>query len=251
MSRWKASLIHLSLSISIAAIVLTLMLLLWFAPPFFSAAGGHDVLLIMLAVDVTLGPFITLIIFDLKKSRRALLFDFSVIAMLQISALVYGLTVMFHARPVYVVFSKGSFDLVTENMLDNRDLAKVRYPQFGSPPFSGQVYAYTEMPTDPREINEVVMTAFSGKDLPQYPQYYKPLTEHAQAVAAAAKPIQQLRNLNPGKTAEIDSAIHAARQSEQDLGFVPLRAKFEDLAVIVSRRDGKIQTILALQPWKN
>jgi hypothetical protein len=76
MSRWKASSIHLALSATIAVSVLALMLLLWYAPPFFSALGGYHLLLILLGVDVSLGPLITLIIFNPKKDRKALTFDF-------------------------------------------------------------------------------------------------------------------------------------------------------------------------------
>lgn len=249
MSRWKASFIHLSLSVAIAAAVLALMLLLWYAPPFFSAAGGHQVLLILLGVDVTLGPLITLIIFNTKKSRKALVFDFSVIALLQVAALLYGLNVMFQARPVFVVFSKDSFDLVTANMLSNEDIAQAKHPVYRSLPLTGPVYVYSEMPADIKERNEVVLSALSGKDLPQFPQYYQPYAEHMSAAGRAARPIAALKKLNPDRTAEIDYAIGATGIKETELGFLPLRAKHEDIAVIVRTRDGKVLTTLPIRPW--
>lgn len=248
MSRWKAAFIHLSLSAAIAVSVLLLMLSLWYAPPFFSAVGVYYVLLILLGVDVSLGPLITLIIFNQRKSSKALTFDFSVIAILQIAALIYGMSVMFHARPVFVVFSKDSFDLVTANMLSPEDIAEARYADYRSLPLTGPVYVYAEMPTDIKERDKLVSSAFSGKDLPQFPQYYQPYAEHTSAAARAAKPIAELKTLNSDRVAEIADAVTATGQKEADLGYLPLRAKYEDIAVIVDK-SGKVLTALQMRPW--
>lgn len=249
MSRWKASLIHLTLSAVIAVTVLALMLMLWYAPPFFSTAGGHQVLMILLGVDVTLGPLITLIIFNPKKSRKALTFDLSIIAILQITALIYGMSVMFHARPVFVVFSRDSFDLVTANMLSDEDIAKVKNSDYRSLPFIGPVFVYSEMPADINGRNEVIISSLSGKDLPLFPQYYQPYTEHMSAAARTAKPIAELKKLNPDRVAEIENALNATGQTEANLGFLPLRAKYEDIAVIVGKSGGEVITTLPMRPW--
>ena len=249
MSRWKASSIHLAVSAVIAAAVLALMLLLWYPHPYFAAVGGQQVLLILLGVDVTLGPLVTLLIFNAKKSRKALTFDLSVIALLQVSALIYGMSVVFQARPVYVVFSKDSFDLVTAHMLSKEDLAKARFPDYRSLPLTGPVYVYSEMPTDINERNELVMSAFSGKDLPMFPKYYKPYSEHMAAAGRAARPLAELKKLNPDRAVEIDEAMHTSGRNEADLGFLPLRAKHRSLAVLVGKSDGKVLTMLTLNPW--
>lgn len=248
MSRIKAFSIHLAISASIAASVIALMLLLWYAPPFFSALGGKQVLLILLGVDVTLGPLFTLIIFNPLKSRKALVFDLSVIALLQSAALVYGMSVVFQARPVFVVFSKDSFDLVTANMLSNEDIAKAKNPDYRSLPLTGPIYVYSEMPSGIKEHNEVVLGAFSGKDLPQFPQYYMPYDEHKAAAGKAAKSITELKKLNPGSIAEIEQSIHASGRAESDVGFLPLLAKYHDQAVLVGKSDGKILALLEVNP---
>lgn len=249
MSRLKAFLIHLAISAAIALLVVLVMLMLWYRPPFFSALGGHKVLLILLGVDIILGPMFTLMIFNPRKSRRALSFDLTVIAMLQAVALAYGMATIFHARPVFVAFSKGSFDLVTANMLSDADIAKAKFPGFRSLPLTGPVYVYSEMPTNVREKNEVVLGAFSGKDLPQFPQYYVPYEQHMAAAGLAARPIDELRKLNPGQLPDIDEAVRSAQRAESDVGFVPLRAKYQDQAVLLGKSDGKILGILPMRPW--
>ena len=108
------------LSALIAATVVTIMLLVWYPPPYFDAMGGQGLLKILVGVDVTLGPLLTLIIFDPRK--KSLRFDLSVIAALQIAALAYGVWVMFEARPVYTAFAMDRFDIVSANQLDPSDL---------------------------------------------------------------------------------------------------------------------------------
>lgn len=250
MSRQKAFSIHLAISAAIAASVIGLMLLLWYRPPFFSALGGQHVLLILIGVDVVLGPVFTLLIFKPGKSRRALTFDLSVIAILQAAALIYGTSVMFQARPVFVVFSRDSFDLVTANMLSREDVAQARNPGYRSLPLTGPIYVYSELPTDIRERNEVVLGAFSGKDLPQFPQYYMPYKEHMAAAGQAARLIAELKKLNPGHIADIDDAIRASGRTELEVGFLPMRAKYRDETVLVGKSDGKILGLLPMKPWQ-
>ena len=229
--------------------VLTLMLLVWYPQPLFAAVGGQQVLMILLGVDLSLGPLVTLIIFTAKKSRRALVFDLSVIGMLQIAALIYGMSVVFHARPVFVVFSKNSFDLVTANMLNDEDIAKAKYPDYRHLPLTGPVYVYTEMPTNINEQNEVVLSAFSGKDLPEYPQFYQPYVEHQTAAGLAAKPLAELRKLNASRISDIDKAVHKSGRTEAEVGYLPLRAKYHNQAILVGKSDGKVLAVLPLEPW--
>lgn len=248
-TRLKASAIHLAISASIAATVSTLMLLLWYMPPLFSALGGQQVLLILLGVDITLGPLVTLIIFNPKKSRRALTFDLTLIGLIQASALLYGMTIVFHARPVFAVFTKDSFDLVTANSIRNEDLARALYPNYRSLPLTGPIYVYSAMPTAIKEKNEVVMGMLSGKDLPEFPQHYKPYAEHMMAAARAARPLAELRKINPNDSDKIDAAINSSGRNDADLGYLPMRAKYQDLAVLVGRSDGEIIGLLKLRPW--
>lgn len=249
LSRWKASSLHLISSIVIAIAILALMLLVWYPYPLFAAVGGQQVLMILLGVDLTLGPLITLLIFNTKKSRRELTLDLTVVVMLQVAALLYGMNVVFQARPVFVVFSKNSYDLVTANMLSSDDLAKASYPDYRALSLTGPLYVYSEMPTDIKERNEVVSSSFSGKDLPQFPQYYQPYAEHMAAAGQAAKPLSELKQLNPARATEIDDAIRNSGKNEADLGYLPLRAKHQDLTVLVARSDGKIMAMLTMRPW--
>ena len=60
----------------------------------------------MVGCDLALGPLVSLVIYNSRKSRRELVFDYSVVAVVQIAAMVYGVYVVAESRPVYIAFLK-------------------------------------------------------------------------------------------------------------------------------------------------
>ena len=73
--RLKASGIHLILSLVVAALSALLVFGIWYPYPYREISGGRELFLLVVTVDVILGPLITLAIFDRSKGwpvlRRA------------------------------------------------------------------------------------------------------------------------------------------------------------------------------------
>src|ERR1700682_3387665 len=127
-TRWQASGLHLLISIAIAAAVLALLLLVWYPGPLFEAMGGMGMLFILVGVGVGLGPTITLIIF--KQGKRGLRLALAIIGTVQLAALLYGVHVMYLARPAFIAFVKDQFQVATAAELEPERLAEAKYPQF-------------------------------------------------------------------------------------------------------------------------
>ena len=103
---------HLALSLLLSIALAAWLLLHWFPAPFSFAAGALTGLVIVVSVDMCLGPMLTLLLIHSKKSLRENIFDGIVVATLQFSALAYGLWQVSLARPAAVVFWQDSFYLV-------------------------------------------------------------------------------------------------------------------------------------------
>lgn len=243
MSRWKASSIHLLLSGAIVGSVLLFMVTVWYRWPLFEIAGGGGLTLILAGVDVTLGPLITLVVF--KAGKKGLKFDLSVIALLQVAALAYGVHVVYLARPVYVVFAFDRFDLVTAKDLDPQDLARVTREEFKRPPLGTPPYIAAELPADPKAQLNVIMTAFSGKDLEKYPQYYVPYAQQAQNALKHAKPVSLL--LERGTA--VWRYLNSAGRSPESVEFLPLRGRSSDAAVLIDAVSGMPLETVLVDPW--
>lgn len=132
-TRLKAFLYHLLGSTIIAFFVIGLVFFVWYPSPLHSATGVTAIFLLLLIVDVVLGPLLTLLVF--KPGKKSLAFDLSVIILLQLSALTYGLYTVAEGRPAWLVFSVDRFELVRVNEIDNRNLANA-LPEYQKPAWS-------------------------------------------------------------------------------------------------------------------
>jgi hypothetical protein len=244
MSRWKASAIHLLLSAAIAGSVILFMLEVWYPWPLFEAAGGSRLVLVLVAVDVTLGPLITLIIF--KAGKKGLRFDLTVIAAVQLAALAYGIHTLYLARPVYLAFTVDRFDLVTAKDLDPADLEQVTRPEFKRPPLGRPRYIAAVLPSDPDEKRQILNTSLEGKDLQMYPQHYAPYQQEAPNALRRAAALDVLAERDPQ---QVDGYLKSSGRSAQSLRFLPLRAPHKDGAVLLDAASGEPLDILLIEPW--
>jgi len=230
-SRWQASGTHLLISLTIAAAVVTLMLSLWYPQPLFEAAGGNDLLFILVGVDVVLGPLLTLIVF--KSGKRGMKFDLALIGLVQIAALAYGVTVVFLARPAFIVFVKDRFEMVSVVELGPAELAAAKYPEFRAPPWSGPLLVAADMPVDPGERKKLIELAMGGFDLQHYPRYYVPYAERTKEVLAQADTVARLRATEPVTAKEVDEYLVSSGTKEDAVRCLLLRTRFAWVAVLV------------------
>lgn len=234
LNRWQASGLHLLISIAVAVSVLALMLSLWYPGELFQAMGGNDLMLILVGVDVVVGPLITLVIF--RSGKRGLKFDLGAIAALQIGALVYGLHAVYLARPAFLVFVQDQFQVVSAAELDPEELAKARYPEFREPPLGGPRLAFAEVPTDPAEVKKFAILGFLGHDLQQFPKFFAPYAERTATVLARASPLARLRMQDPPAAKVVDAWLAQSGTREADVRFVWLRARRAWMAVLLDAK---------------
>jgi hypothetical protein len=247
MSRWKASTIHLAISALIVLSLGAVLSLTWYPPAYVQAVGGLGLIAILVAVDVTIGPLLTLIVWDVKK--RSLRFDMAVIAMLQISALSYGLYAIFWARPVYVVFATDRFELVAAADIPEGEQEKAKRQEFKTLPLAGPEIVATRMPDDRDERSDLVFYAMAGLDVPQMPRYYVPYADLAAEAARKARPLDSLTRRNEEAREKLASYLKEKKLDPSRVGFLPLRAKQQDQTVLVNNATGEVLGIVNVDPW--
>jgi hypothetical protein len=124
--RFIASGIHAGASLLVAAAAAMLVFGLWYPYPYREISGGRELFLLIVSVDVTLGPLITLAVFNRAKSWHLLRLDLAFVAMFQTVALAYGLWTVFVARPIHLVFEGDRFTVVHAIEVESRLVNKVR-----------------------------------------------------------------------------------------------------------------------------
>jgi hypothetical protein len=237
MTRWRAAGIHLLISACIAAAVLTAMLTFWYPPPLFEAMGGIGLALILVGVDVVLGPALTLVVF--RAGKRGLKFDLAAIATCQIAALLYGCHVIELARPAFIVFVRDQFQIATPAQLEPEQLAQARDPQFRSPAWSGPVWVYGEWPKDHQAQQQLVFAGLAGIDLQHFPKYYAPYEQGKDEILRRAQPLSEVRKAEPGAGRVIDAWLASSGADEHNLRYVRLRARIAWVAVLIDRSSAR------------
>ncbi len=247
LDRWKASALHLALSAAIAAAVVTLMLAVWYPQHYFAAMGGATLVLLLIGVDVVIGPLITLIVFDPRK--KSLRFDLAVIAALQLAALAYGCSVMFDARPVFNVFVVDRFEVVAANGVDEGSLEKAA-PEFRTLPLTGPKVIAARQPDDAKRLAEITISAArGGADLANLAELYVPYAQFRQDAGKSARPLSGLAKRQPQEAAAIQAFIAASGRTEDAIGYLPMKARNQDMAVVVDAKSGDVVGVLPVYPW--
>ena len=234
MTRWRASGLHLLFSIAIAAAVLALMLSLWYPGPLFEAAGGKDLLFILVGVNVVIGPLISLIIF--RSGKRGLNFDLAVIGVLQIGALIYGMHAVYLTRPIFIVFVVDQFQVASALQLDPEELAKAKYPEFRQAPLGRPLLAFAELPTDRKELGDFMFLGLAGHDLEEFPRLFVPYAERTAVVLAKSWTLAQVRQLEPESAKVVDPWLAQSGIREADVRYLRLRARRAWVAVLIDAK---------------
>jgi hypothetical protein len=248
MSRWKAAGIHLLISISIAVAIGVLFLFVWYPPPYLHAAGADELIVLLVGVDVAFGPLLTLIVF--RSNKPSLKFDLTVIAIVQLVALVYGLNVVLQSRPVFLVAVADQIELVSANELEASDLAAGKKPEFQTLSWTGPRLVGAQLPADAEERSTVAFSAALGKDVQRYPKYYVDFSTIAKDLVAHARPVSELPIVDETSNQALEAAVKSAAIEKSELLWVPLKTRRDLLTMLIRRSDGSPVKAIAVDPQK-
>lgn len=244
MTRWKASGIHFSISLVIGLIAFCLLYFVYYPQPYFVAAGASVLVLILLGVDVVLGPILTLVVF--KSGKKTLKFDLAVIAILQVSALIYGLSVVWQARPVFVLAVVDRLEIVYAGEIETAQFALAEHPEFAKESRLGPIFGLTRRPKAGDEQLEVIESALSGRDIQFFPKFFIPArAEDLKAFLSRARKISEL----PGPARKLAESYVAAHQITGALVAVPMKGRVAEFTVLFDLESGKLITALPAGAW--
>ena len=230
--RLHVSAIHLAISLSIALLAALLVFGLWYPYPYRELSGGRELFLLVIAVDVVMGPLITLIIFNRSKSRRHLAMDFSVVGLLQLAALSYGLFTVFIARPVHLVFEFHRMAVVHAVDVDPKLLSQAP-PELQYLPLTGPTLLSLRAFKTPDEQFTSTLQAAQGLAQAAQPGLWQPYEAGRADILKEAKPLAQLKSRFPNQAAAIDSAVAKSGFGADKLRYLPLLGRKDAWTVLI------------------
>lgn len=239
----KASLLHLIGSILLAGLAAALVFLFWYPYPYRELAGGRELFLLIVAVDVICGPLLTAVLFNPAKPRTELWRDLSIVAVIQLAALGYGLFTVWQARPLFLALEIDRFKVVLSVDIDAvafKELSESMKPNL----VSGPMVVALRSPIDSKERNKVLFESVQGgRDYAERPEFYIPYQgESALKSLQRAKPLFSFLQKYPEQAA---TAQTLAQQKGKDINqwmYLPVVARQDWVAVL--DKQGQIQGFL-------
>ena len=238
MSRYKAAAIHLFFSCLVLATIFLLIAYVWYPHKMFGLAAGYELLRLIIAVDLIIGPLVMLIIFDAKKKLIKL--DVAIILICQIGFMSYGMWSMFSARPVFLVFSTEHFYLVRANEIEDKDLLAAKNQDFHHLPLLGPINVGAKIPDSTTLQQDMLFAGLGGMGIQNLPQYFVPYAQVASEVIKAGKTLQQMG---------VDEATKQRIREYESTGlrnslYLPMVNKTTPLIVVIDAKTAQITDVI-------
>jgi hypothetical protein len=220
-ARLRASGIHFAISVAIGLLAAALVFLVWYPYPYSEISGGRELFAILVGVDVVIGPAITFAVFNRRKPARELAMDLTLVALLQLGALGYGLWTVAVARPVHLVFEVDRLRVV--HAIDVPEELLGREPAgIQALPWTGPTLLSVRPFRDAQENLDTTLAALSGVSLSSRPDLWEPYEQARPRVLQAARPVASLRN-RPGINAvELESQLRRMGHDPARLAYLPV-----------------------------
>lgn len=235
--------LHLIVSICVACITAAIVFLCWYPFPLNKAVGVTHIFLMMLGIDMVLGPFFTWLVY--KEGKKSLKFDLIVIIFIQVIALFYGVYKIADGRPTWLVYNVDRFELIKNNEIVMENPEQI-HSQFKQPSWLKPQFVAAEFAKDKKQKNkEMFAEITSGISVAQRPERYVNVIKAKQQMRKRA---QSLKNLNVYNSQEDVSRI--LKKYPQATAYLPLKANVMDMTVLINKETAEIIKIVDLRPWK-
>jgi len=239
--------IHLALGMSVVLSFLAFCYFVLYTPEILWLEGGTEVVVLILVVDLLLGPVLTFIVY--RRGKKGLILDLTLIATVQIAAFAYGAFALYSQRPLYLAFDVEHFSVMTASDIDLADLEdETLRPRA----MSGPLPVYVIRPEDGEERTRILFEALGGgKDVRFYPKYYRHMGDHLDAVRSRSYTVDELRELKPQVIPAIEETLAASDHSARDVLFVSIDGRSRAATVMLDRETGEILAYVDVSlPWR-
>lgn len=238
LTRDRASLYHLLISVFVFLVPAYLILYEWYPDLLFAIDGGWQGLRILALVHLIVGPLLTFIVF--KTGKPGLLPDLAFIGALQIVCLIAGSWVIYKERPLFFVYYERSFYTVNAATFERFDSAPPGADQLAG---KRPVYAIASVPADPLEEAALREELFKAEiPLWAHGPSYAGFEENLDKIIAEGYSFDDFQDLNGSGGLTIWLAQRGARSEE--FAVYPVLSRYGNPLIAIHKRDRNIAGIL-------
>ena len=235
--KFVATGIHFLVTLCLAACAAALIFLVWFPDPFQDMIGGTELFILVVGCDLALGPLISLVIYNSRKSRRELLIDYSLVGIVQLAAMIYGIFILAGTRPVYVAFNQDRIEIVTAREIHPDELPFASEPQYASLPLTGPKFVAINV-KDADRANALDQD-LAGNEEHMRPRFYVPYESKLAEIRAHAKPLEELTKGRPTLKPVVDAAMKDLHVPHERVRWMAAHHQRGFWTVLIDTENGK------------
>lgn len=229
---------HILISILVALISIWLVYFVWYPAPLAEALGVGHLFLMLIFIDVMIGPLLGLIIY--KDGKKSLRFDLIIIILIQIMAFGYGFNIIAQGRPVWIIYDSIVFHVIKNSDIDTSRINQAK-PEFQNvswlkPQFVNLDISSSQFRDNPPANGTIAM---------DHPMYFTDISNATSQMQSVSFPLSLLEKYNDNE--QIRDVIQKYPQANAWLG---LSASAKDMVVLINKEKGEVVKIVDLRPWK-
>jgi len=239
-NKFKAFFIHLMFSLLLISSFMVLVTQYWYPDILFELENVWEGLKILLPVDATLGPLLTLIVF--VPGKKGMKGDLLVIGILQILALVGGSFAIYESKPEVMVFAGDRFEIITSFNYDREHLEE-SYFDDNSKSYPFLVYALpgqTDVETSDFVVNNTQYQKLSER--------YRPLLQYKDTILPKALDLSKIKPKDK-RSQNILNNFKERFQHDHYLLFILESTTMEARIIALDQQSLKLIGYLNLDPW--
>jgi hypothetical protein len=244
--RLKALGLHLLASSTALSLILGSLYIGWYRWPGWYLADVAHVVIVMVGVDVVLGPTLTFIVARSTKPRRELARDIAMIVTVQLVALIYGTVSLWNGRPLYFAFSETVLQMVQAYDIDADEwaLGHQKNPELAPHWYSLPRWIWAPLPKDPDERAKIVSSAVGGgDDVISMPRYFKPWEQGLPELQTQLKKVDDVAYFSKPDKTQLKVRMRAAGLATDQLDTMVLTGRGHPLLAVFDRNTVKITAI--------
>jgi hypothetical protein len=243
----QAFAIHFLVTAALGACAAALIFFVWYPPPYATMIDGTGLFMLLIGCDVVLGPLLSLVVYDSRKTRRALVVDYTVIGVIQILTMAYGVYITAGTRPVVMAFVKDRFEVVTARDIRDSELALARSPEYRTRSLTGPRLLAIHVP--PEDQQDALFESLGGNEEHQRPKFYVPYDSALPQIRKRAKTIPALADKFPQYAASLDEAVRDSGLPLERLRWLPVRHREGFWTALIDESTGRPVAYAPVDPY--
>lgn len=237
--RFKVAAFHFVISVAIVVLVALAVLLVWYPHPYRELSDGFWLLGLLASVQVVLGPLLVFVVWTSKKPVAVFRRDVAVISILQIVGLLYGVSVIYDARPIYLVYEFDRFRVVHASDVPV-ELYSEAPPGIPASPFLGPDILGIREFESPAEKFNLTLAALAGLSVSAQPSMWQAYSASVPRVVKSCVKVDKFLDRYPTQLFKIHRIAEDYEiDSVRSLCTLPIVGRKGDWTVVLDGINGR------------